>query len=1555
MRRLGTRILAITMAAAMMTSLTPQASAFLQREIVYAAEQETISGVVVNATIDDPRFDPKNTWSNETGETQIDLKTTENLKKGTGVSFDVLIPEEKSSFGNQIQIQAIFRLGSKPKPSWDELGIAKLDSTSFTDTAVVDGKNYKKANVSFTCEKPSIDDVLNSLTLKGAGYLCNYSGEIKIANAKLVIPGEEKREDLVFKYNKGESLVFDFSKSDAEDWKTPPTISLSGAVDSTIEKKSVWRGSITIDKETYDSLSVNKGYIKISTVMKVGKEDDWSQSNDYPYLDKDKFTEDADGKTYSAPFETAFKTNGGKLYDAYFRIHGILSKGSVTLSDVKIYNVVSSDAPLPAKEATDIDNFDSYAVDAGGDVTGWNDGGTWQYSNTVTPVVSETNGSKALKLNLDYSKDSAYDWSEAKVTRKFTTGFDVSAYNQLTYDIIYPSAFDGFKAKVFAKNMDANKTIIDKLGVISDKVSLDGGLTKATVTVKFTPNENLLDELTIGTVGVNTDFVGNVFVDNIKLSQYDPSADFVEIKITADNAKAKETSVNSDRMDTTVSLADQNATPSTLALYSYLKNLDTNNQVLFGHQNDTHKSVNPKANEGDTKDVTGSISGIVGIDSLALTGTELGLTDTKAAVAKSIEIGKKVADQGGILTLSTHMPNMSNAKIVNNEDGTFDFSACDFAESKDLSNMEGSGAKEVLPGGKYNAQFTAYLDIIAEYAKGLQEENIPVLFRPFHEGDGNWFWWGAADDATYKAVFRYTEDYLEEQGVHNFIYVYSPCGPTSENTYMNRYPGDDYVDVLSFDYYDDYSGPSAAYTGSFFTNLKSSCEIIKKYADDKGKVAAIAEAGVRVTKADGSDSEGLLVKNNPIKGKKWYSEINEVAKETGMSYFLLWANFSDTNFYIPYKYNDTKGQELINEFIDFYNEDSSIFADGTNFYGTASTKTVTNSNKGATPSGYITSISSKDAITAPTTLEAKVKNAKEVKFVLTSGKVSKEITAVKAADSTAYSAPVTTDVLSALGTTDQGTIDLVADGKFLSTLTYISFNKEKDVLPANVIENFDLYFGDNAYLGSNFSSNGSGGSSATITLDAEHAKSGTNAGVFTYTLKDEGAYAGKIKTEDYDFSGYNALQMWVEPDGMGQKLIIQIGDASGEEYEVSLAEFVKGTKGQYVTIPFASFKPKNGGTLNTSKITKFAIYCNRIDTDVTDSKIYFDEIQAVNVTDAEIAQKNEAGIILTDEAIGTTTPIYNNPSNPSSDTGSTTTTETKPDGSKVETKVETKPDGSKVETVTTTKPDGTQSIVVSEQETNEAGKTVAVTTTTEKDAKGNVTGTTEEKVIAEADKNTSVTVTTKTDSEGQSEVTASVVKTGTKTVSGTNSTISSAVVAQITEAAGTEDAVITQKVVDKAGKTICTTMVNASDLTPGSNLKIFKYNTKTGEYTLVNKKDYKVTGKGGIKLTMKSSGTFMFLNQKDADEVVNKILATVKSANASKTLSKGKTANFVMSKKLNMANVAKITYSSSESSVAKIDKNGKITAKKAGTAIVKAEVTLKNGKTKTISMKVKVK
>ena len=129
------------------------------------------------------------------------------------------------------------------------------------------------------------------------------------------------------------------------------------------------------------------------------------------------------------------------------------------------------------------------------------------------------------------------------------------------------------------------------------------------------------------------------------------------------------------------------------------------------------------------------------IDSLALTGVESGITDTDEAIAECIRIGKEAASEGAILTLSLHMPNMSNDTIKATPDAKrkYDFSQCNFMESQDLSN---NCAQEVMPGGKYNAQFTTYLDIIADYAKGLGE--IPVLFRPFHENNGGWFWWGSS-------------------------------------------------------------------------------------------------------------------------------------------------------------------------------------------------------------------------------------------------------------------------------------------------------------------------------------------------------------------------------------------------------------------------------------------------------------------------------------------------------------------------------------------------------------------------------------------------------------------------------------------------------------------------------------------------------------------------------------------------------------------------------------------------------------------------------------------
>jgi beta-mannanase len=76
---------------------------------------------------------------------------------------------------------------------------------------------------------------------------------------------------------------------------------------------------------------------------------------------------------------------------------------------------------------------------------------------------------------------------------------------------------------------------------------------------------------------------------------------------------------------------------------------------------------------------------------------------------------------------------------------------------------------------------------------------IPVLFRPFHELTGNWFWWckNVCTPDEFKALWRFTVSYLREQK----RYVYNTAGFANESDFMASYPGDDMVDVVSFDQY----------------------------------------------------------------------------------------------------------------------------------------------------------------------------------------------------------------------------------------------------------------------------------------------------------------------------------------------------------------------------------------------------------------------------------------------------------------------------------------------------------------------------------------------------------------------------------------------------------------------------------------------------------------------------------------------------------------------------------------------------------------------------------
>ena len=381
-----------------------------------------------------------------------------------------------------------------------------------------------------------------------------------------------------------------------------------------------------------------------------------------------------------------------------------------------------------------------------------------------------------------------------------------------------------------------------------------------------------------------------------------------------------------------IKLVDKNATEKTKQLAIYLKSVANQDKIIFGHQSDTssHVRADLPANGSDVKDITGSLAAITGVDTLAIAGDSKFAT-TKESLEHFANLSIEAAKQGSLITVSTHFPNFSSKNIIKLSDGTYDFSKCGFSDCGDFTGS----AKDILPGGQYNDRFLAYIDMIAEYAHRLQEHNIPVIFRPFHENNGSWFWWGGEHMSEQDSIklYQYLVEQLQERNVHNFLYVYSPNGPfNSEKDYMARYPGDKYVDILAIDSYDFYYDYPATYSDNFFKNMQKSCEIIHNVAIKHDKLAAISETGCGVMKPDKSNYGGLLKENNPILGKQWFKRVAQIAIDNDMPYFLVWSNDSDNSTFLPYKYNNEYGHEMTDEFIDFYNWDKTIFANNLNFY-----------------------------------------------------------------------------------------------------------------------------------------------------------------------------------------------------------------------------------------------------------------------------------------------------------------------------------------------------------------------------------------------------------------------------------------------------------------------------------------------------------------------------------------------------------------------------------------------------------------------------------------------
>lgn len=368
-----------------------------------------------------------------------------------------------------------------------------------------------------------------------------------------------------------------------------------------------------------------------------------------------------------------------------------------------------------------------------------------------------------------------------------------------------------------------------------------------------------------------------------------------------------------------VETADPQATPRTKALARYLRGIADSGMILYGHQNDMSRKVAKNIpTDSDTYDITGDYPAIIGMDGLALTGNELELTEgeRKAGVtlpAKLAQIARRADRHGAIVTMSCHMPNFDRVAKRPKIDGSYDY--CGYSPNI----TDGDVVRRILPGGDLNPVFTGYLDLIVDFDRRLQEDDIPLLFRPFHENTGSWFWWGAGHctPQQFRQLFQYTEEYLQGKGLHNILYVYSPGGgeTKSEGDYGLTYPGNRAVDICGLDMY--HRDPERG-DGFLQDEMDPALAIVERFAKAHHKTAALTEGGILC------GNSALAKKHN--KDKDWFREVMPFLIKHHMAWFMTWSNFDETNFDQPYMVDAARGHEMVNEFIAFYNEPASIFA-----------------------------------------------------------------------------------------------------------------------------------------------------------------------------------------------------------------------------------------------------------------------------------------------------------------------------------------------------------------------------------------------------------------------------------------------------------------------------------------------------------------------------------------------------------------------------------------------------------------------------------------------------
>lgn len=317
-------------------------------------------------------------------------------------------------------------------------------------------------------------------------------------------------------------------------------------------------------------------------------------------------------------------------------------------------------------------------------------------------------------------------------------------------------------------------------------------------------------------------------------------------------------------------MVDSKATSETKALYRNLTQMQGKN-IMFGHQDDTAYGIAWTNVDGqsDVKKVTGDYPSIYGWD-LGHIETGDSLNIDKVPFALMRRLMTEAYERGGINTVSWHLQNPYTGG-----------SSWDVTSDKVV--------RSILPGGEKHEIYLQWLDNLAKFigsVKAKDGTSIPLLFRPFHEHTGSWFWWGKGlcSQEDYIALWHFTVKYLrDKKQLHNLIYVYSPDFISNKEEYFERYPNNQYVDVLGLDLYHREGEKKAE---EYIANVKNIMKILAAYSAQNGKPYVFSETG-----------------SSELPMYRWFTDVLYKSLELNMPvYVLVWRNAYDIpgHYYAPY-------------------------------------------------------------------------------------------------------------------------------------------------------------------------------------------------------------------------------------------------------------------------------------------------------------------------------------------------------------------------------------------------------------------------------------------------------------------------------------------------------------------------------------------------------------------------------------------------------------------------------------------------------------------------------